>query len=136
MNIPENMKEITDLASQLVNPILPQMEDFVTFEIATVLKEKGFPIKTKTEGKFGLTKVKEVEILPTISQVLKWLREEKDIDLVISPVFFYDDVLGKMREYGCKVFAPLLNKPEHCSYHEEWEQAAIAGIEYVIDNLI
>ena len=136
MSIPENMKEITDLASQLVNPILPQMEDFVTLEITKKLKEKGFPIKTKTEGKFGLTKVKEVEILPTISQVLKWLREEKDIDLVISPVFFYDDVLGKMREYGCKVFAPLLNKPEHCSYHEEWEQAAIAGIEYVIDNLI
>lgn len=136
MNIPENMKEITDLASQLVNPILPQMEDFVTLEITKKLKEKGFPIKTKTEGKFGLTKVKEVEILPTISQVLKWLREEKDIDLVISPVFFYDDVLGKMREYGCKVFAPSLNKPEHCGYYEEWEQAAIAGIEYILYNLI
>ena len=50
------------------------MEDFVTLEIAKKLKEKWFPIKTKTEGKFGLTKVKEVEILPTISQVLKWLR--------------------------------------------------------------
>lgn len=136
MNISENMKEITDLASQLVNPILPQMEDFVTLEITKKLKEKGFPIKTKNEGKFGLTKVKEVEILPTISQALKWLREEKDIDLVISPVFFYDSVLGKMREYGCKVFAPLLNKPVHCGYHEEWEQAAIAGIEYAIDNLI
>lgn len=73
---------------------------------------------------------------PTISQVLKWLREEKDIDLVINPVFFYDDDLGRMREYGCKVFAPSLNKPEHCGYHEEWEQASLAGIEYVLDNLI
>lgn len=73
---------------------------------------------------------------PNIYQVLKWLRDVKDIDLVISPVFFYDDILGKMREYGCKVFTPSLNKPEHCGYHEEWEQAALAGIEYVLDNLI
>lgn len=41
-----------------------------------------------------------------------------------------------MREYECKVFAPSLNRPEHCGYHEEWEQAAIAGIEYILDNFI
>lgn len=109
--------------------------DLVTSEIAEKLEKIGFPIKHHTEGKFGLTELIEVPIAPTISQVLKWLREEKDIDLVISPVFFYDDVLGKMREYGGKVFTPSLNKPEHCGYHEEWEQAAIAGIEYII-NLI
>ena len=81
-------------------------------------------------------KYKDAIIVPTISQVLKWLREEKDIDLVINPVFFYDDDLGRMREYGCKVFAPSLNKPKHCGYHEKWEQASIAGIEYVLDDLI
>lgn len=140
------------------------MEDFVTFDLAKKLKEKGFKetcfgwyypreicgydyrtLIVSNCSEYRGDKYKDLLIshnddkhidAPTISQVLKWLREEKDIDLVISPVFFYDDVLGKMREYGCKVFAPLLNKPEHCSYHEEWEQAAIAGIEYVIDNLI
>ena len=81
-------------------------------------------------------KDEDARIAPTISQVLKWLREEKDIDLVINPVFFYDDDLGRMREYGCKVFAPLLNKPKHCGYHEEWEQASLAGVNYCLDNLI
>ena len=127
------------------------MEDFVTFEIAKKLKEKGFSQRSFGEydmqgacyiedGRFYkngcITEVARAYTAPTIYQVLKWLREEKDIDLVISPVFFYDDVLGKMREYGCKVFTPSLNKPEHCGYHEEWEQAALAGIEYVLDNLI
>ena len=138
------------------------MEDFVTFDIAKKLKEKGFiedciayyhtdgellynrdqyrggDYKSLLRSYNSLPKNPigcEQTDAPTISQVLKWLREEKDIDLVINPVFFYDD-LGRMREYGCKVFAPSLNKPEHCGYHEEWEQASLAGIEYAIDNLI
>lgn len=119
------------------------MEDFVPFDLAVKLKEKGFKEKVnayygKWENLFDVHPALDMNdcdyraSAPTISQVLKWLREEKDIDLVISPVFFYDDVLGKMREYGCKVFAPSLNKPEHFGYHEEWEQAALAGIEYVL----
>lgn len=145
------------------------MEDFVTYDVAVKLKEKGFKEEclayytteytlynneiTLTDNKYlFVSNIDYEEFLvshnsikytngnyvdaPTISQVLKWLRKEKDIDIVISPVFFYDGVLGKMREYGCKVFTPSLNKPEHCGYHEEWEQAAIAGIEYALDNLI
>ena len=137
------------------------MGDLVTFEVAKKLKEKGFMQKVvyyyNEKGKVNVYKSNTIGNIehswldfrtnknmcesipwcdaPTISQVLKWLREEKDIDLVINPVFFYDD-LGRMREYGCKVFAPSLNKPEHCGYHEEWEQASLAGIEYAIDNLI
>ena len=121
--------------------------NLVTFEIAKKLKEKGFDYPcvghyvnnqlyiAHYQNAFHSDKDESIDA-PTTSQVLKWLREEKDIDLVINPVFFYDDDLGKMREYGCKVFAPSLNKPEHCGYHEEWEQASLAGIEYVLDNLI
>ena len=140
------------------------MEDFVPFEIAKNLKEKGFregcfgyygyckdvfyynviqnpiPSRQLTFKDFKDCKNRYRENnrydAPTISQVLKWLRDEKDIDLVTSPVFFYDDVLGKMRKYECEVFTPSLDKPEHCGYREEWEQATLAGIEYVLDNLI
>jgi hypothetical protein len=138
--------------------------EFVTFEIAKKLKEKGFNCELPfamynevcqfclltTSAPYHVCESgykyreyydyndfdKNDFIAPTISHVLKWLREKKDIDLVISPVFFYDDVLGRMRDYGCKVFAPSLNKPEHCGYHEKWKQAALAGIDYVLDNLI
>lgn len=148
MNIPENMKEITDLASQLVNPILPQMEDFVTLEITKKLKEKGFPIKTKTEGKFGLTKVKEVEILPTISQVLKWLREEKKMHIEPSILIDCDfDEDGKTtNEYIYWSFSIMSTETGYMIYFENerindrrfdtYEEAAINGIEYVLENII
>lgn len=112
------------------------MEDFVTLEITKKLKEKGFPIKTKTEGKFGLTKVKEVDILPSISQVLKWLREEKAIHLNV--------VLWEKGWY-CVVWCFEYYEEEKKYYYKReyqtndynnYEQAAFAGIEYVIDNLI
>jgi hypothetical protein len=124
------------------------MEDFVTFEIAKKLKEKGFPIKTKTEGKFGLTEVKEVEILPTISQVLKWLREEKDIH--IEPCILADadiDADGKViNEFTYWSFSIMSIANGDMIYFEyehiddmrfdSYEEATIDGIEYVIDNLI
>ena len=127
--------------------------DFVTFEIAKKLKEKGFPqhwsdqhyiLENEYEDDFFEAGAKyPVEVIydyiptiaaPTISQVLKWLREEKEVDLVIEPIFCYDKNIH--REYGVRVFAPSLNKPVHCGYFNMWEQAAIAGIEYVLDNLI
>jgi hypothetical protein len=95
------------------------MEDFVTFKISKKLKEKGFPL---------------VDYIPTISQVLKWLREEKEVDLVIEPIFCYDKNIH--REYGVRVFVPSLNKPVQCGYFDKWEKASIAGIEYVLDNII
>lgn len=111
------------------------MEDFAPFEIAKKLKEKGFPIKTKNEGKFGLTKVKEVDILPSISQVLKWLREEKQIDIYVTPNWhskdqkYYVVCIVKDRDYN---HGGNIEPNDFQSY----EQSAIAGIEYALDNLI
>ena len=124
------------------------MEDFVTFNLAKKLKEKGFPIKTKTEGKFGLTEVKSVEILPTLSQVLKWLREEKKIH--IEPCILADadtDADGKViNEFTYWSFSITSIANGDMIYFEyeriddkrfnSYELAALAGIEYVLDNLI
>ena len=109
------------------------MEDFVTLEITKKLKEKGFPIKTKTEGKFGLTKVKEADILPTISQVLKWLREKKGWIIVVRLYstngwyWFIQDKNGELK-------SSHLASCDDC--FATYEQAALAGIEYALDNLI
>ena len=85
-------------------------EDFTPFELAVKLKEKGFDIPFyfyyRTDDKLihhaMVTKPlvycdkidDEVVCAPTISQVLKWLREEKKIYIEI---FLYD---GK---YSCLV---------------------------------
>ena len=132
--------------------------DFVSFEIAKKLKEKGFKEiclayytndntlyynfshkagaccidcllshnlmpKDSVSGKF-------VDA-PTISQVLKWLREEKKIHISI-------DIWGRTWGYD------ILNLPSGSSLHwtayeeniNNYEQAALAGIEYVLENLI
>ena len=91
------------------------METFVSFELAKKLKEKGFvcdlPFAMYNElGQFALlttsAPIRKAEsgytyrdyyayedfdehdfIAPTIAQVLKWLREEKNIH--VSPVLWY-----------------------------------------------
>lgn len=110
------------------------MEDFVTIELVNKLKEKGFPIKTKTEGKFGLTEVKKVEILPPISQVLKWLRKKYSIHISTKPYSCEDGLmwLYEIRKFNKNITFVIANKT---GFVEE-EQASISGIEYVLDNLI
>lgn len=126
------------------------MSDFVTFELAKKLKEKGFPQKTAgrynmidcfyyEDGKMffhgGACDVNEAYTAPTISQVLKWLREEKKIHVNIDIMKSYPG--AKLIYWGYNIV--LIDKYE--VYHFEWnsnsfEQAALAGIEYVLNNLL
>lgn len=117
------------------------MDDYVHFEIAKKLKENSFDeYSDKSYTKVGLFNDTETYksskefycYAPTISQVLKWLREKKEVDLVIEPQFHF----GRRKGYGVRVFALSLNKPVQCGYFDKWENAALAGIEYVLDNLI
>ena len=111
--------------------------EFVPFEIAKKLKEKGFDWETTDiYEKNSLICRYEDYPKPHISEVLEWLRINKEVDLVIKPSFLYDDNLNRIREYNCDIFAPQLNKPYHTSYHNSYELAALVGIEYVLNNLI
>ena len=140
------------------------MEDFVSFEIAKKLKEKGFYYKcVSTYDKDGMlgdnyiqpTSIRAIgfdELLsshnveddgcidaPTISQVLKWVREEKKIYIVIQPFptmvtknkicWSWDFKWNSDGAYIEHTF------PDDVTY-TTYEQAALAGIEYVLDNLI
>jgi len=96
------------------------MEDFITFEIAKKLKEKGFTLsKNEIIAKFNSDGVwhsqlycnyyetmdNEEVISPTISQVLKWLRVEKNIICLphIDPIeekwFFYVTILPQASDF-------------------------------------
>lgn len=136
------------------------MEDFVTFEIAKKLKEKGF--QEKCIGYYDYSEefhynyesaISNKEIYfchnkydniwhrdlidaPTITQVLKWLREEKKMHIIveISDSGWYYTIYPSIRWENGKLksdtyIMSFKNK-------ESYEQAALAGIEYVIDNLI
>lgn len=113
-------------------------EDFVPFELAVKLKEKGFPFKYKTEGKLGLTKIRKVEILPCISEVLKWLREEKKIYIVIAvnPTLSTKDKIAYYYQVysNCNGVTSDYYESEEC--YAQWEDCAIDSIKSVLDNLI
>jgi hypothetical protein len=148
-------------------------EEFVTFELAEKLKEKGynkpfyFYYRTDDELIHHVNTCDplvysdkiddEVVIAPTISQVLKWLREEKNIDVEIhaeagmlgNKVYvpfistyteFTLETSPDVIRYRQKKFNPA--KPlSHeiilaLTYFNKWEEAALDAIEYVINNLI
>lgn len=137
-------------------------DEFVTFDIAKKLKDKGFKepcfayytpsgsslIFNKTPFRSGIVEdcLDSVNSLPigcigfdfidspTITQVLKFLREKKGL---------YVDISLCKKGYYSIVYET--NFPDNKDYANSWyvdglsetyEQAAIAGIEYVLNNLI
>ena len=120
------------------------MEDFVTYEIAKKLKEKGYPMEEIPTGGidnrnfpilYDLPKEHpnwqdcKAWWVPTISQVLKWLRDIKTIS--IEPCATPHNCWYYMIKCKGEIKATYMNNK-----YKTYEQAALAGIEYVIDNLI
>jgi hypothetical protein len=118
-------------------------EDFIPFELALKLKEKGFNYKCYYCYKNSIIMSHCSEPLnhngdavtysaPTISQVLKWLRDEKKIHIATgySNVSKWRYIIIHLGENFVKE-ANVWEKG-----FESYEQAALAGIEYVLNNLI
>ena len=124
-------------------------EDFVTYELAVKLKEKGFREKVnayygKHENIFEIHPALDMNdadygaSAPTISQVLKWLRNEKKIYISILP-FATHSTINKVAFYyliNYNSTGETMEGIEQNVYCAEWKDAAFAGIEYVLDNLI
>lgn len=125
---------------------------FVPFKIAKKLKEKGFTLPIlEIYGKFdndGLfhsqllynyceTMNSEEIIAPTISQVLKWLRNKKDLYLgitYVSQIDKHNDFYFPTIQYIGKPMSTVYIKPT--DNFKTYEEAAFVGIEYVLNNLI
>ena len=124
-------------------------EDFVTYELAVKLKEKGFDApcygyyhRDGGNDSFELCGNGDRDFLnsknqyrvaaPTISQVLKWLREEKKIHI---EVMFIGPTPNRVKYYitniGGRSFMDVSD-----GHYKTWEQATLAGIEYVLNKLI
>jgi hypothetical protein len=116
-------------------------EDFVPFELAVKLKDKGFDYKCYYCYKNSIIMSHCSEPLnhngdavtysaPAISQVLKWLRNEKKIHIVID----FDG--GMSWYYQIALYGLTTYEKESEHKYNSYEQAALAGIEYVLNNLI
>ena len=135
-------------------------EDYVSFEIAKLLKEKGFPQKQENSGYYATEMVyctteskdgthhfchqypaccdKNYEYIcaPTLQMAMKWLREEKNIFIVIEP-HAYDYINEKNSSYVYSLWQGdnYYENPELKSY-PSYEEAVEAALKYVLKNLI
>lgn len=133
-------------------------EDFVTFEIAKKLKEKGYPqhirdyeyiIDNEYEDKFEIGERYPVEFIPQhipsiaaprISEVLKWLRKEHHLHFeVVGAAYGYNLIINDTPdEGGTDRYYSHANDdgPNNGGAWDEYEDCAMYGIEYALDNLI
>ena len=143
------------------------MKDFVPYELAVKLKEKGFREKCRESYREGelisnktafncdvITDIKmsyntlndkintqglytDIIDAPTISQVLKWLRDKHAIHITIGMYSFgwYYNVVEyeHYEEDGRYDLKPAIQSFTH---NGSYEQAALAGISWTLDNLI
>ena len=135
-------------------------EDYISFETAKLLKEKGFPqqrmefaVATRDCSLIvnGTQKVKERAgtkfpyypysklflceedwaVLPTLQMVMKWLRKIYGIDIVIE----ISDSSVKDRKYYCMIWDGN-NNSHILDLFNSYEQACEAAIKYCLENLI
>lgn len=121
-------------------------EDYVSFEVAKLLKEKGFnePCYTCYLNKelshydylsTNFELINDVISAPTLQMVMKWFREIHKLDIDVSIEYknskkvYYYSILKKtvIRDIDC-----LHSETNFDSY----EEAAEAAIKYCLENLI
>ena len=107
-------------------------EDYVSFETAKLLKERGFNERTNMPHVDDYQRL--VCYIPTLQMAMKWLREahglDKDISIEYTPKkTYYYSVLKKtvIRDIDC-----LHSETNFKSYEEACESA----IKYCLENLI
>ena len=121
-------------------------EDYVNFEIAKLLKDKGFDWGCykvyNTEGVVSISTVIEdvptnyknreyYFLCPTQQMTMKWLREKYKLNIIIS----IDDLdwFYSIIDYTHKGDVKMLND---LAGFNSYESACEAGIKYCLENLI
>lgn len=120
-------------------------EDFCSVEVVKLLKEKGFPIWEYHKSAIGvfngiavsnitkeLIEEKMLSCVPH-SAVMKYLREEKNIIIVIQPEYF--DIEAKCSSWGVDIWADD-NYEKLQGDFPSYKEAVNAALKHVLENLI
>ncbi len=123
-------------------------EDYVSFETAKLLKEKGFDVKCLT---YFISDNEIATILtrrdfnnngiylsaPTIQMAMKWLREEKKLSIIIDICF--DDDRDRQPGYFFDIWRltpPYESLETPHPVFDTYEEACEAAIKFCLENLI
>lgn len=132
-------------------------EDYVSYEIAKLLKNKGFDEATNRYYNAQCNQIRTVSdtfmwhwnneefmkrvlmegaiAIPTLQMAMKWLREVHSLYLDIVTSFSQD---GICYTFSCSNTMDLIQGTKGTSYHEyqTYEQACEAAIKYCLEKLI
>ena len=108
-------------------------EDFCSYEVAKLLKEKGFK-EPVTELNKLLFKEGEKPVLKiTHQKAMKWLREEKNIIIVVQPEYFNVELI--CFAFGCDIWCND-NYEKLQGIFPSHEEAVESALNYTLKNLI
>ena len=131
-------------------------EDYVSFEIAKLLKEKGFDencsrsyVKDKLAVSQGFNNSYYTTMYsdasyrpvsaPTLQMAMKWLRENFNMDPVTyaTSIGWYFEVFDLTQRdiTGCALLYQVGIPSKECTF-DTYEEACEAGIMYCLENLI
>ena len=117
-------------------------EDYVSFEVATLLRKKGFDgevhawhnVFDRTNLDFSLGEAPHCNIpAPTLQMAMKWLREVHNINIDIVPIW-------NQKRFEYQVFVVTPENAKHCYVDDKlylgYEEAVEAAIKYCLEHLI
>jgi len=125
-------------------------EDYVSFEVAKLLKEKGFdgdcdyfydyedkdePQQLTLYEKFYF-KDRYIDA-PTLQMACKWLREVHKVLIVIG-AYHADHWEGYIDSFEIIIYshASTIIVPNEIAYHTDYTEAVEAALKYALENLI
>ena len=110
-------------------------EDYVSFETAKLLKEKGFnELTTKAYPYFEGKDYKYDISCPTLQMAMKWMREVHNIFIEVSVSI---DLNGKYHySYSILNKEAKYVRKEYTSFDWDYNQACETAIKYSLENLI
>lgn len=132
-------------------------EDYVSFETAKLLKDKGFDECTSITYFIGDDKPRGCVVgemihhpkakedmhlidCPTLQMAMKWLREVHKLDIDVSIEYFSIEYKNSKKVYYYSVLKKTAIRDIDCLHSEtgfdSYEQAAEAAIKYCLENLI
>lgn len=107
-------------------------EDYCSFEVAKLLKEKGFNYQGFDYIDFEGEVIKQDR--PTHQMAMKWLREVHNIYIDISPT--YSEV-EKTIHFIWQVFDSNYNDISDCEiFYGKYEIACEEALKYLLENLV
>ena len=128
-------------------------EDYVSFETAKLLKEKGFDEvcfkyalngEIYNNGDFVISHVDDVEVgIPTLQTAMKWLREVHKLG--VFPTTYYREINRNAKhDYGStivmldtyEVIGNGKNIEDYTFEAETYEETTEKAIRYCLENLI